>query len=168
MAELVPDIDSLKHSRNGMYRIQHHYAVPDGKTKKIHFFYFQDKQKSPPKHPSINESWDKILFCQRSILQSFKQQGTRHQNKKPREVHYPNDPRKLWSPARHFCLKVDCCLVVYNRDNNARIVSFINWKQTIPSSYSPRRQNCNKSHASHFLSTVIQSIHACFCSYLRK
>ena len=84
MAGLVPDIDSLKHSRNGMYRIQHHYAVPDGKTKKIHFFYFQDKQKPPPKHPSINDSWDKILFCQRSILQSFKQQGTRHQNKKPR------------------------------------------------------------------------------------
>jgi hypothetical protein len=79
LTHLVPDIDSL----NGMYRIQHRYVV-DGTKKKIYFFYFQDKQKHPPKHPSINESWDRILYRQRSILQSFKQQGTRHQNKKQR------------------------------------------------------------------------------------
>ena len=30
----------------------------------------------------------------------------------------------------------------------------------------PRRQNCSKYHASHFLSTDYQSIHACFRSYL--
>jgi hypothetical protein len=66
-----------------MCRIQHHFVV-DGKKKKIHFFYFQDEQKPPPKHPSISESWDKILFYQRSILELFKIQGTRHRNKKPR------------------------------------------------------------------------------------
>jgi hypothetical protein len=52
--------------------------------KKIHFFYFQDEEKSVPEHPSIEESWIKILDHQSSILESFKQQGTRHQHKKPR------------------------------------------------------------------------------------
>ena len=75
LTKLVPGIDALKQSGNGACLTQHRCVVDDGKTKKIHFFYFQGTEKPPPKHPSINESWDRIRSCQRSILQSFKQQG---------------------------------------------------------------------------------------------
>jgi hypothetical protein len=64
-----------------VYHIQHSYVVHDGKKKRIHFFYFQDEEKAPPRHPSIDESWDMMLGHQSDILQSLKQQGTRHQYK---------------------------------------------------------------------------------------
>jgi hypothetical protein len=54
MTALVPDVDSLQQSSNSMYHIQHSYVVHYGKKKKIHFLNFLDKEKSPPKHPSIN------------------------------------------------------------------------------------------------------------------
>jgi hypothetical protein len=56
--------------------------VHDSKKKRIHFFYFQDEEEAPPRHPSIDKSWDKILGHHSSILQSFKQHGTWHQHKK--------------------------------------------------------------------------------------
>jgi hypothetical protein len=84
MTALVPGIDSLQQSSNGVYHIQHSYVVHHGKKKRIHFFYFQDEEKAPLRHPSINKSWDKILGHQSSILQSHKQQETRRQYKKQR------------------------------------------------------------------------------------
>jgi hypothetical protein len=82
MTALVPVIYSLQQSSNGVYHIQHSYIVHDGKKKRIHLFYFQDEEKAPPRHPSIDESWDKIHGHHSSILQSLKQKGTRHQHKK--------------------------------------------------------------------------------------
>ena len=75
MAPLVPDIDYLQQSSNGMYRtIQHTVAIYDaGRWRRFHFFIFQDRQKPLPKPSSIFESWDKIISDQSSIVESFKQ-----------------------------------------------------------------------------------------------
>jgi hypothetical protein len=95
MTSLVPDIDSLKQSSNGVYHIQHSYVVHNDKKKRIHFFYFQNEEKAPPRHPSIDESWDKIIGHQSSILQSLKQQETRHRQHKKQQVSETIDDDEL-------------------------------------------------------------------------
>jgi hypothetical protein len=94
LTKLVPDVDSLKPNSNGMYRIQHYYVVDD-KKKKIQFFYFQDQQKTPPKHPSVTENWERILYLQKSILQSFQHQDTRHRSTKKARVREKVDDELL-------------------------------------------------------------------------
>jgi len=128
MTALVPDIDSLQQSSNGMYRIQHvastSYATgmpEDGKRKKFHFFYFQDEQKHSSKHPSTIESTDKILGPQNSIVESFKQQETRNLHKKPR-VHENVDDELLEMRSKFTAeatyIFFNNCLVIFNGDDN--------------------------------------------------
>ena len=67
MAASMSDSDSLQQSSKGACRT---LCQTGGQVKQTHFFCFQDRQRPPPKHPSIVKSRDKILGHQSSVAES--------------------------------------------------------------------------------------------------
>jgi hypothetical protein len=79
MAASMPDSDSLQQSSKDAC---HTLCQTGGQVKQTHFFCFQDRQRPPPKHPSIVKSRDKILGHQSSVAETLEQRETRHPTQK--------------------------------------------------------------------------------------